>query len=148
MTFNKKIYVILMMTPLILFFSQSLFLFQKLWRGYCWRFCFSVSWCPRIDHLHGEKYHDPLVESEWLLCWAIIPAGFRWSLHLSSCLISEHFSPFSLVRIHLLYSVLELRAVMFSLMSLLVYDCILDGFSLGAGIHCLKDSSTGLFHSL
>lgn len=96
--------------PLILFFSQSLFLLQKL----CWDTAggsfFSVSWCPRIDHLHGEKYHDPLVESEWLLCWAIIPAG--WQMESSLFILLPYFRntfSLSLVRIHLLYSVLEPR---------------------------------------
>lgn len=75
--------------------------------GYFWRF-FSVSWCPRIDHLPGEKYHDPLVESEWLLCWAIIPAG--WQMESSLFILLPYFRntfSLSLVRIHLLYSVLE-----------------------------------------
>lgn len=75
--------------PLILFFSQSLFLFQKLCGDTAGGSCFSVSWCPRIDHLHGEKYHDPLVESEWLLCWAIIPAG--WQVESSLFIFLPYF---------------------------------------------------------
>lgn len=113
MTFNKRFCYFDAWLPLILFFSQSWFLFQK----------------------HDEKYRDRVVKPDRSLCWTVSSGGWQVQFPINGLPCLSSTSSLTLTWINLVYPDPEPRRL-FNRLSSPVSD------SKALGLGCTRVRST------